>query len=177
VLWRQYGAERAVDYLDYADVLEIDGVAARLGRPSNVAANEIAWLDVELQNAWDCPTEIRMDFSVSGKGRVVLESANRHELQSGAAGMLGIPVAFRDPGRVIISVVLRARPQDWFPRCLRLRPKPVFPVGPVWIMTILAAVTGYERTYGRAGIEVLVGPASRGSLPPNPGAQWVARVQ
>lgn len=177
--WRRWGRERAEDFLNADDsAQEIDGIALRWTRKQSAPPGTRVLLAIELQNAWNTPARCRVRLTVGRRYRAHLRVArdSHTRLAAGEYGILFIPVEVTPDasGRYQIRLGFTGRPESRFGGRLRLRPKPTLPVGPMSVMTILAAVSGKLVDYRGAVIDLDVTPetdsgtASAAPLPAKP---------
>ncbi len=163
VAWRTLGSERAPDLLVGDEVQEIDGIALRVPRSVSAAPGGTTWVGFEVQNAWTVAIEFNVWLRPRNKG---ISEMPRHVVQPLGpleVGTLWIPMttdaAARGRLRVAYSVAGRGR--SWRGRRGRLRPKAPFPVGPLWLLTVMALAADDWLEYRNAGFELALGDSER----------------
>lgn len=174
--WRAYGAAQAPDLLVGEDVMEIDGIAIRLPRRVDVCPGHTAWVQLELQNAWTVPIEFRI--RLRSWGRRVSQMPNRVVQQLGPleVGSVRIPIRTRlgAKGRLRVSVSVHGHGRGWLARRGRLRAKPPFPVGPMWLLAIMGAGAGDALLYQSASFEVVFREDAQGASEPDAAVEWTS---
>lgn len=180
IAWRRWGPERAEDFLcDGDSAQEIDGVALRWARNQSASSGTTVFLAIELQNAWSAPAECRVRLTVSRRNGADLRVARDTQvrLAAGEYGVLHIPIDVMPHAsrRYRIRLGFAGRPESRFGGRLRLRPKPTLPVGPMAVMTILAALAGKLVNYQGAVLDLDVTPGTNRSPPSPAEPRWERR--
>lgn len=174
--WRAYGAELAPDVLVGEGVMEIDGIAIRLPRRVDVRPGRIAWVQLDLQNAWTVPIEFRLRLRSWGKRALRMPKRVVQQLGPLEAGSIRFPIKThaRAKGRLRVSVAVQGRGRAWLARRGRLRPKPPLPVGPMWLLTVMGAGAGEALLYRSASFEIVFRKDVEATLESDAAAGWTS---